>query len=240
MSPSRGDGRGTDDGLAGELVVTGSGLTALTYVSFFAPLPMTYGFVTNVVLGTVFVVGGPEAWWRGDESRSRAAIERLSTWYRARLDWTFAPIARTVFQVVGVGLVALSILGFVGFVNTDFNASATGGAALGFIYLYLAVTLLAGVFLVGIGVSIPSRGPWFTVPPVRLSALQRVLVTSGALLIGLFPFAIAVSLVRTGWTLAWLGTELLFIGLLWACLDVVWRRLSRSIRFLGALVGRQT
>lgn len=240
MSSEREDERGSDEGLAGALVVTGGGLTTLTFVSFFAPLPMMHGFVTNVVLGTVFVVGGLEAWWRGDESRSRAAIERLAAWYRARLDWSYAPIARTVFQVVGVGLVVLSILGFADFFDTSFNASATGGAALGLVYLYLAVALLAGVFFVGIGVSLPGRGSWFTVSPVRLSALQRVLVTSGALLIGLFPFAIAGTFVRTGWTLAWLGVELLFIGLLWTCMDVLWRRVSRSMRFLGELISHRT
>lgn len=192
-------------------------------------LPMNYSSFTNPVVGALLLIGGIEAWLAGNDSRSCELIERLSAWYRNRFNWWFAPAARTGSLLVGGGLVAFSLFAVVEFLTVDFDAGHTG-TAVALAYLFLLLTMLAGLFFVGIGVSFPGHGSRLAIPPVRFSPLQRVLVTSGTFLIGAVPVVIGFGFgrtlaIRVAWTLASWGVEFLFIGMFWTGVSVLWRRI---------------
>lgn len=231
------------------LVTVGGVLAALAAALLWPPGWYVRIFVSpiDVAVGLLAVAAGVQA---GASSNERphmlrvveGAADRLAAWF----DRPIGPAVRTIAVILGTGATALSLAGIVDLATREFGATGGGaagsgapsGAGIGLAVVFLGTFVFLGVILVGFGASFQGRGGWLTIPAIRFTPVQRLLVTGGTFLtaLGLLATFVAPGLgAKTGlpipdpWSVCYLGLKLLLLGLAWALVRGTWRWL-RGVR----------
>lgn len=234
------------------LVAVGGVLAAQAAVLLWPP-----GWYVRIFVGPLDVAVGLLVLAAGVQARASSSerphvlrvVEGAADWLATRFDRRIGAVVRTVAVVLGAGVASPSLSIVVDISTREFdvggagaaNAGAPSGVAIGLAVVFGVAFIIVGIILVGFGASFQGRGGWLTIPAIRFSPVQRLLVTGGTFLaaLGLLATFAAPGLgtgaglpVPSAWAVCYLGVKLLLLGLAWALVRGTWRRLR------GVSVGR--